>query len=218
MDLRCNTWEFEQFESQTVSDHQNLQITFQVLNVERPLISVGKLATDGCEISFDSAGGFIHRKGGDLRFKPVGDMFGIRVRVLGKSGGSNFVSGGRNLVMPTFDESSGSREMSPLESGEAEPPHIRRPLMSPSDAEKRRHEASHLPFREWCEHCVRGRGRAMPHFSRQRRGADESVPVVQLDNTYTSTGNISSCFFILGGLIFLCSYSFWRRSNYFLSS
>ena len=35
---------------------------------------------------------------------------------------------------------------------------------------------------------------------------------------YTSTGNISSCFFILEGLIFLCSYSFWRRSNYFLSS
>ena len=75
-------------------------------------------------------------------------------------------------------------ELSPLESGEAEPPQIRRPLMSPSDAERRRHETSHLPFREWCEHCVRGRGRAMPHFSRQRRGAEESVPVVQLDYTY----------------------------------
>ena len=33
---------------------------------------------------------------------------------------------------------------------------------------------------------------------------------------YRSTGNLSS--FFLGGLIFLCSYSFWRRSNYFLSS
>ena len=81
--------------------------------------------------------------------------------------------------MPSFDQ-----EMSPLESGEAEPPQIRRPLMSPSDAERRRHETSHLPFREWREHCVRGRGRAMPHFSRQRRGAEESVPVVQLDYTY----------------------------------
>ena len=35
---------------------------------------------------------------------------------------------------------------------------------------------------------------------------------------YTSTGNISSFFFIQWGLIFLCSYSFSRRSNYFLSS
>ena len=40
----------------------------------------------------------------------------------------------------------------------------------------------------------------------------------QIDFEYTSTGNLSSCFFILGGLISICSYSFWRRSNYFLSS
>ena len=44
-------------------------------------------------------------------------------------------------------------------------------------------------------------------------GANDSV------EKYTSTGNLSSCFFYSGrGLIFLCSYSFWRRSNYFLSS
>ena len=184
---------------QTVCDHQNLQITFQVLNVERPLISVGKLAKDGCEINFDGTGGFIHHKGRSLRFERVGDMFGIRVRVLGNSGSGNSVPGAHNPVKPTVDESSGfspsasssfnpmssfDQEMSPLESGEAEPPQIRRPLTSPSDAERRRHETSHLPFREWCEHCVRGRGRAMPHFSRQRRGAEESVPVVQLDYTY----------------------------------
>ena len=48
---------------QTVCDHQNLQVTFQVLNVERPLISVGKLAKDGCEINFDGTGGFIHHRG-----------------------------------------------------------------------------------------------------------------------------------------------------------
>ena len=36
--------------------------------------------------------------------------------------------------------------------------------------------------------------------------------------TYTSTGNLSSCFFYSGGLMSICSYSFWRRSNYFLSS
>ena len=197
---------------QTVCDHQNLQITFQVLNVERPLISVGKLAKDGCEINFDGTGGFIHHKGRSLRFERVGDMFGIRVRVLGNSGGSNFVSGGRNLVMPTFEMSrvdclqtgsssfnherevsgrmpmpSFSQEMSPLESGEAEPPQSRRPLTSPSDAERRRHETSHLPFREWCEHCVRGRGRAMPHFSRQRRGVEESVPVVSAVRLHVRT-------------------------------
>ena len=33
---------------------------------------------------------------------------------------------------------------------------------------------------------------------------------------YPSTGNLSSCFFLFGGeLISVCSYSLWRRSNYF---
>ena len=139
MEVQCNTWEFEQFECRTVCDHQNLQLTFQVLNVDRPLISVGKLAKDGFEINFDGTGDFIHHKGRSLRFERVGDMFGIRVRVLGNSGGSNSVSGTHNPVMPTFAESSGlsssasssfnpmpsfDQEMSPLESGEAEPPQI----------------------------------------------------------------------------------------------
>ena len=35
---------------------------------------------------------------------------------------------------------------------------------------------------------------------------------------YTSTGNLSRCFFTRRKLISVCSYSFWRRSNYFLSS
>ena len=39
------------------------------------------------------------------------------------------------------------------------------------------------------------------------------------DSNYPSTGNLSSCFFLIWReLIGLCSYSFWRRSNYFLSS
>ena len=25
------------------------------------------------------------------------------------------------------------------------------------------HEKTHLPYRSWCRHCVRGRGRQMPH-------------------------------------------------------
>ena len=54
----------------------------------------------------------------------------------------------------------------------------------PSDADRRRHETSHLPVRECWEHSVRGRGSAMPHVSRATRGAEESVPVVQLDYTY----------------------------------
>jgi hypothetical protein len=33
----------------------------------------------------------------------------------------------------------------------------------PSKAEIEEHMLSHLPYRNWCEHCVKGRGRQMDH-------------------------------------------------------
>ena len=29
----------------------------------------------------------------------------------------------------------------------------------PKDEERKEHELTHLPFRSWCRHCVRGRGK-----------------------------------------------------------
>ena len=48
---------------------------------------------------------------------------------------------------------------------EAEVPKIRRKPRAPSKREREEHEATHLPFRDWCRHCVRGRGRNNPHRS-----------------------------------------------------
>ena len=33
----------------------------------------------------------------------------------------------------------------------------------PSQQEVEAHELTHLPFRNWCRHCMRGRGKEMPH-------------------------------------------------------
>ena len=33
----------------------------------------------------------------------------------------------------------------------------------PSKAEVEEHELTHLPYRSWCRHCVRGRGKELPH-------------------------------------------------------
>ena len=40
---------------------------------------------------------------------------------------------------------------------------------SPTQQEKEEHEVSHMPYRSWCEACVRGRGRA----DRRPRGVAE---------------------------------------------
>ena len=41
------------------------------------------------------------------------------------------------------------------------------PLL-PRDDEVREHQLTHLPFRSWCPHCVRGRGKEMNHTKKNR--------------------------------------------------
>ena len=55
-------------------------------------------------------------------------------------------------------------------------------LRGPSDAERRAHEIHHMPYRSWCEYCVRGRGKESPHLSRYEQGND--IPVVQMDYAF----------------------------------
>ena len=43
----------------------------------------------------------------------------------------------------------------------------------PSEEEIKQHEITHLPYRSWCRHCVRGRGREFPHA---RVGDQVSLP------------------------------------------
>ena len=40
-------------------------------------------------------------------------------------------------------------------------------LSMPTKAEREEHDKTHLPFRSWCRHCVRGRGNELPHRSNQ---------------------------------------------------
>ena len=46
----------------------------------------------------------------------------------------------------------------------------------------RAHEIHHMPYRSWCEYCVRGRGKESPHLSRYEQGNDS--PVVQMDYAF----------------------------------
>ena len=50
----------------------------------------------------------------------------------------------------------------------------------PSDAEPRPHEIHHMPYRSWCEYCLRGRGKESPHLSLYEQ-VDGGFPVVQMD-------------------------------------
>eukprot|EP00971_Amphidinium_carterae_P258443 5129537-Amphidinium_carterae.1 len=53
--------------------------------------------------------------------------------------------------------------------------------------EKRYHSLTHYLYREWCEHCVRGRDHEDRHHT-QREADQQGTPVVQLDYSFLTDG------------------------------
>ena len=43
-------------------------------------------------------------------------------------------------------------------------PKIKKVLAKPTAAEIEQHMATHIPFREWCPHCVAGKSKIDPHL------------------------------------------------------
>ena len=92
------------------------------------------------------------------------------------------------------------------------PAKIVRAPRTPSQSERELHEAVHLPHAEWCEYCVRGRGRNKAHKSRNKRkpsqtsmdiveypwenevknsqGEEDKVPKVSLDYFFLGSDQI----------------------------
>ena len=42
------------------------------------------------------------------------------------------------------------------------------PRNKPTQREREEHEATHVPFRDWCAHCMMGRGRTHHHVAKQK--------------------------------------------------
>ena len=53
--------------------------------------------------------------------------------------------------------------------GERKPKKINDPRQ-PTEEERRQHEMTHLPYRSWCRHCVKGRGKNAPHKKQDDEG------------------------------------------------
>ena len=61
-----------------------------------------------------------------------------------------------------------------------------RPLptpVEPSSEEIAAHMLTHLPYRSWCPHCVRGKGKSMAHRSMEAE-ASHAVPHVSMDYSF----------------------------------
>ena len=61
---------------------------------------------------------------------------------------------------------SGDEHGAEEENQNGRPARLLRAPRTPSQSERELHEAVHLPHAQWCEYCVRGRGRNKPHKHR----------------------------------------------------
>ncbi len=96
-------------------------------------------------------------------------------------GESEWKVGERLEVTPPEPETKERHEMEHDEGEHEERPekYVRAPT-SPSREEFERHMVTHVPFRSWCVHCVRGRAVASPHKKAKDKEGDR-LPVISLD-------------------------------------
>ena len=53
----------------------------------------------------------------------------------------------------------------------------------PSDKEVEEHERTHVPFRSWCQHCVKGKAKSHPHWN-SKKEEEYGMPVISWDYFY----------------------------------
>ena len=58
---------------------------------------------------------------------------------------------------------------------------VRRAPHEPTELERIRQEATRMPYRSWCEYCVKGRRRCRPHYRRGAEDEDNAVPTVSME-------------------------------------
>ena len=51
---------------------------------------------------------------------------------------------------------------------------------TPSKEEVEEHNITHIPFRDWCPHCIRGKAKRRAHRKKIREPS-QGIPVISLD-------------------------------------
>ena len=67
------------------------------------------------------------------------------------------------------------------ESEEAREVHAPKIPDTPSRAQVLQHRLTHRPFRSWCPHCVRGKGRADQHRKSSQKDTESDIPKLASD-------------------------------------
>ncbi|CAE8585279.1 unnamed protein product, partial [Polarella glacialis] len=142
-----------------------VQMDFDIMDVRRPIVSVVKMMRMGHKVVFETGKCHIGRPDrGILPMHEMGDVCVLRGKVV--------------------EEGSRHLQVMPVEA-EAEPRPIPQREGPASLEERMRRNLVHLPFRSWCQVCIRARAREDPHGARQvGQETLEQPALVQMDYTF----------------------------------
>ena len=128
----------------------DFQIAPKDTGLQRSFISVGQMCDRCIIITFRSTGGTILNEftGNRIEFERACGVNRLKADASAKTKSR---TGGIKLLMGFEQDTAGAAEAQAARPGNV--------LAPPSEAEVEQHELTHLPFRNWCRHCVRAKAR-----------------------------------------------------------
>ena len=62
----------------------------------------------------------------------------------------------------------------------------------PSKQEREDHEQTHYPYRSWCKHCVKGRGREDRHNRKAKEDEKPEIPTIAMDYCFMGSKYVAA--------------------------
>ena len=140
-----------------------LKIRFNVFDVKSPQLSTSKLRKHGYSVGLDQQHA-IQKRDTTIVLTDKNGLPTLEQRLASRPGEVD-----EQMCAPVEEIGEEARRATPM--------YVPR---GPSDAERPAHEIHRMPYRSWCEYCVRGRGKKSPHLSREEH-SDGGIPIVQMD-------------------------------------
>ena len=176
---------------------------FEVADVRRAIFSVGVMEEHGWRTTIDKNEKAIVRDQVHLPMTMEGRLYIVTATVLKVVRATGALNG--VLVMPldmeehaddAVEDITGTQAPARLE--DVQLPRETRLPQDPHPAEKRLHSLTHIPHRDWCDICVKARGRdeGHDHAEEATRITDkvDGLEVVQMDYTYMEDMKILSLY------------------------
>ena len=186
------------------TDDRRMKLRFEVTDVTHPLLSVAAAVDAGMTVVFSPGGSFIANSldlqpsGADTRLRRRGNGFfmeGRRTSTVAAVAADepdateDMDAETKEASLPNLPSSSSAAASSSTAPAKVEPERgplarRRRAPHEPTAEEAERHALTHVPYRDWCEACVRGKARENPH---RRIRNDTDMDEVEMDYLFLTS-------------------------------